>query len=63
MLAINLIIPHLSIETLRLYKGGGHEDGKWEGHGGKVMDSEVGGLGSCWERARTGLEREPEGLG
>lgn len=54
MLAINLIIPHFSIEIFRLYKGGGHGDGKWEGNRGKVMDSEAGGHGSCRKRAQRG---------
>lgn len=53
MLAINLI-PHLSIEILGFYKGGGHEDGKCEENSGKVMDSEAGGLGSCRKRAQRG---------
>lgn len=54
MLAINLIIPHLSIEILGLCEGGGHEDGKCEVNSRKVMDSEAGGLGSCRKRAQRG---------
>lgn len=63
MLAINFIILHLRIEIRKLYKGGEHEDGKWDRTCGKVMNSEVAGQNSCRETEHGGLERKFEGLG